>query len=83
MLLAHLLLLVPYEKIRLNEKRLDERTCHLGVKLRHAHEQLVPVALILDGVRERLALRGEQGLGQEGVELIHDLAMFSSGFSRR
>ena len=72
-LLAHGLLLRPGHEVAVDEKRLHQAVAHGGVRvLERAHDELVPVVLLVDGGAEGAALAGEQVGRRHLVEQIHD-----------
>ena len=73
MALAHLLLLAPGEEVRVHDEGLQQIGPHLGVQVHDAHDELVHIRLVLDGVREGGALLGEQAGRSEGVDFAHDV----------
>ena len=68
-----MLLLGPRQDIAVDNKGLEQACAHLGIKLKYAHDKVVPVAATLDDVGKRLALSGENVIRYQLVDEVHDL----------
>ena len=74
-LLAHLFLYAPRYEVGLDQDGLDHVIADRGVEVHDPHHELVHVVVgIGHDLRERLALGGKQGIGANGVDLVHHLA---------
>ena len=64
----------PCHKVAIDDKRLDKAIAHLWVQVVHdVHQQLVPVALLIDGAAKCRTLACEQVCRGGLVQQIHDL----------